>query len=86
MYHQNANSADESDGFSAQDIISAAEEYGVKKVVSQSKEAIEGLMQELLELNIFWNTGLSLMITICSTFWQHPVLKSRNYINSIWKR
>ena len=52
LYHQNTNSAAENDGFSAIDIIEAAEEYSVKKVVDQDEIVIEGLMQELVELNI----------------------------------
>ena len=53
LYHQNVNSAAVIDGFSADNIIEAAKEYGVKKVAIQSKTVIEGFMQELTELNVF---------------------------------
>ena len=53
LYHQNVNSAAVIDGFSADNIIEAAKEYGVKKVAIQSKIVIEGFMQELTELNVF---------------------------------
>lgn len=56
LYHQDVNSASENSGFSAKDIIEAAKEYGVKKVANQSEAFINGLMQELLELNIFRQT------------------------------
>lgn len=70
LYHQNANSAAESEGFSAVDIIHAAKEYGVKKVAKQSEAIVSGLMQELLELNILRQTVQDLYLFSRYSFFQ----------------
>ena len=56
LYHQNTNCASESEGFSAEDIIYAGQEYGIKKIVSSNPDAVNGWMQELMELNILRQT------------------------------
>ena len=70
LYHQNANSATESRGFSAQDIIAIAKQFDVKKVASQRVEVIDGLMQELLELNILRHTVQNLYLFSRYSFFQ----------------
>lgn len=70
LYHQNANSATESRGFSAQDIIAVAKQFDVKKVASQRVEVIAGLMQELLELNILRHTVQNLYLFSRYSFFQ----------------
>lgn len=70
LYHQNANSAAESEGFSAVDIINAAKEYGVKKVAGQNEVVIRGFMQELLELNILRQTVQDLYLFSRYSFFQ----------------
>lgn len=70
LYHQNANSATESRGFSAQDIIAVAKQFDVKKVASQRVEVIDGLMQELLELNILRHTVQNLYLFSRYSFFQ----------------
>ena len=70
LYHQNANSATESRGFSAQDIIAVAKQFDVKKVASQRVEVIVGLMQELLELNILRHTVQNLYLFSRYSFFQ----------------
>ena len=56
LYHQNANSAADSEGFSAEDIKEAAIGVGINQVAVQKTQVINGLMQELLELNILRHT------------------------------
>ena len=56
LYHQNANSAADSEGFSADDIKEAAIGVGINQVAVQKTQVINGLMQELLELNILRHT------------------------------
>lgn len=56
LYHQNVNSASESEGYSARNIIDAAEGYGFKKIVELSESAVDGLLEELRELNILRQT------------------------------
>lgn len=56
LYHQNANSAADSEGFSAEDIKEAAIGVGINQVAVQKTQIINGLMQELLELNILRHT------------------------------
>ena len=70
LYHQNANSASEIEGFSAKDIIKAAKDYSVKKVMEQPENVIDGLMQELLELNIFRQTVNNLYLFSRYSFFQ----------------
>lgn len=70
LYHQNANFATESEGFSAKDIIEAAKEYSVKKVATQKEDVIEGLMQELMELNILRQTVNDLYLFSRYSFFQ----------------
>lgn len=70
LYHQNANSASESEGFSAKDIIETAKEYSIKKVATQSEAFINGLMQELLELNILRQTISDLYLFSRYSFFQ----------------
>ena len=42
----------ERSGFSAQDILTLASEYGIGKLASMSKQAVQALMEEMRELNI----------------------------------
>lgn len=70
LYHENVNSASESEGFSAKDIIEAAKNYSVKKVADQTEIVIDGLMQELLELNIFRQTVNNLYLFSRYSFFQ----------------
>ena len=56
LYHQNTNSASESEGFSAKDIIDVGSGYGVKKIENLSENIINGFLQELLELNVLRQT------------------------------
>lgn len=70
LYYQNANSATESNGFSAQDIIEAARSVDVKKVADQRTEVIEALMDELLELNILRRTVQKLYLFSRYSFFQ----------------
>ena len=70
LYHQNTNSVTESKGFSAEDIIAAAKLFDVKKVANQRVEVIDGLMQELLELNILRHTVQNLYLFSRYSFFQ----------------
>lgn len=70
LYYQNANSATESNGFSAQDIIEAARSVDIKKVADQRTEVIEALMDELLELNILRRTVQKLYLFSRYSFFQ----------------
>ncbi len=56
LYHQNVNSASESEGYSARNIIDAAAGYGFKRIVELSESAVDGLLEELRELNILRQT------------------------------
>lgn len=70
LYHQNANSASENEGFSAEDIINVGKEYGVKKISESKRDIISGLMQELLELNILRQTVNDLYLFSRYSFFQ----------------
>ena len=70
LYHQNTNSASESEGFSAKDIIEAGRGLFIKKIYQLSEERVNGLLQELLELNILRQTVTELYLFSRYSFFQ----------------
>ena len=70
LYHQNTNSASESEGFSAKDIIQSGQEYAVKKIAEAEETVVNGLMQELVELNILRQTVTSRYLFSRYSFFQ----------------
>lgn len=70
LYHQNTNSASESEGFSAKDIIEAGKGLFIKKISDLNEDMVNGLLQELLELNILRQTVNELYLFSRYSFFQ----------------
>lgn len=70
LYHQNANAASECEGYSAEDIIDVSKEFSVKKIADLNEETVNGLLQELLELNILRQTVNNLYLFSRYSFFQ----------------
>ncbi len=70
LYHQNTNSASESEGFSAKDIIEAGKGLFIKKISDLNEDTVNGLLQELLELNILRQTVNELYLFSRYSFFQ----------------